>query len=205
MSTNEIPAAGKKKGMRDILVCALALFIICLVSAAALSITNSITKDRIIKVEEEQADNARRKVIPGAESFELCELDGGTSIYAALDTDGSVIGYAVSTTDTSYGGEIAVMTGIDMNGIITGVEILTINDTPGLGMNAKNESFRNQFRGKPGGGLMVSGDASGDEIQAITGATKTSEAVTRCVNKASALIFGADNAAGKEADGNGEE
>jgi len=203
MNANEIPA-DKKSDIREIIKCTAALLIICAAATAALSITNSVTKERIANVEEEQADAARRKVCPDAEDFELCEADEGTSIYMALAENGDGLGYAISTTDKSYGGDISVMTGIDMDGTITGVEILSINDTPGLGMKAKDDAFRNQYPGKTGGSLTVSKNASGDEIQAITGATKTSEAVTRCVNKASSLIFGKNDSEGKEADDNGK-
>ena len=90
------------------------------------------------------------------------------------------------------------MTGFSADGKITGVEILTIDDTPGLGMNAKKEEFRKNYIGK-NGALSVSKNASADnEIQAITGATITSNAVTRCVNSATDIY---NNVTGGEQNG----
>lgn len=178
------------KTLKDILIPALSLFIICLVATFLLSYTNSFTSGRIAEVQKKNADNARRQVCSEAAEFELLDADGGTEIYGALDASGNTIGYAVTTEDKSYGGDIQVMTGFDLEGNITGVEILTINDTPGLGMNAKKDEFRNRYLGRIAGNLKVSKTANEEEIQAITGATRTSEAVTRCVNKAGALIFG---------------
>ena len=70
---------------------------------------------------------------------------------------------------------------------MTGVSILSIDDTPGLGMNAKNESFRGQYlQDVPAAGFEVvtDGGAGEGEINALTGATITSKAVTTAVNEA---------------------
>lgn len=47
-----------------------------------------------------------------------------------------------------FGGDIEIIVGINLQKEITGVEILSIDETVGLGMNAKNEEFRNQYVGK---------------------------------------------------------
>ena len=77
-----------------------------------------------------------------------------------------------------------------------GVQILTHSESPGLGANAVNSSFLNQYAGKGGQEISVvkNGQPGGAEIQAITGATITSKAVTRAVN---AGVYFAD--AAKEA------
>ncbi|NLG93227.1 MAG: FMN-binding protein, partial [Clostridiales bacterium] len=87
----------------------------------------------------------------------------------------------------SYGGDLNVMTGIDKNGKVTGVVLLTIKDTPGLGLNAQNESFRNQYLQdvpEKGFELVKTGNAGKGQINAMPGATITSKAVTECVNEA---------------------
>lgn len=79
------------------------------------------------------------------------------------------------------------MTGVDNGGAITGVELLEISETAGLGMNAQKESFRDQFQGLSGS-IGVAKSAAGEgEITALTGATITSRAVTNAVNQALAL------------------
>lgn len=179
------------KKIKDIIVPAIALFLICLVATLLLGGTNLLTKEKIVEVQENTAQAARLKVCPGAAEFTetTVEVDGKQcSVFEGTDEEGNVLGYAVTTTDKSYGGEIKIMTGLDTDFKITGVEILSIDDTPGLGMNAKKEEFRNQYVGKTGG-IEVSKQApEGNEIQALTGATITSKAVTRCVNAAAAAV-----------------
>lgn len=180
------------KKAKEILIPAVALFIICLVSTFLLGGTDLLTKDKIAEVQQKAAQEARLKVCPEAVSFKEKEVTvDGTSyiVFEGIDSEEKTVGFAVSAFDKSYGGEIQVMTGFDSKLKITGVEILSIDDTPGLGMNAKKEEFRAQFSGKTGE-LSVSKQASAEnEIQALTGATITSKAVTRCVNAAYAAVM----------------
>ena len=63
---------------------------------------------------------------------------------------------------------------------------MEINDTPGLGLKAKEPEFKSQFAGKKAEALSVtkSGSGSDNEIAAISGATITSSATTNAVNAA---------------------
>ena len=177
--------------LKEILIPTVALFVICLISTALLGGTNMMTADKIEQVASETAEKARTAVCSSASSFEEKKLtvDGSEyTFYVGKDAGGETVGYTVTTQDKSYGGTIEIMTGFDKDGKITGIEILTIDDTPGLGMNAKSDKFKNEYVGKSGE-LVVSKNASADnEIQAITGATITSKAVTRCVNMASKIV-----------------
>ena len=76
--------------------------------------------------------------------------------------------------------------GFDADGTITGVGIRETSDTPGLGLKAKDDDYRNQYVGKNCESLSVtkSGSASDTEINAISGATITSNATTNAVNAA---------------------
>lgn len=175
---------------KEILVPTIALFVICLAATLLLSLTNAVTADRIDVVQKAAADRARLLVCPDAADFTEKEGYENAEVYEALQADGTLSGYAVTTSGKSYGGTIEVMTGFDTEGRITGVQILTIEDTPGLGMNAKKETFRDQFNGRTAGDLTVSKTASLEtEVQAITGATITSTAVTKCVNEAYQAVF----------------
>ena len=172
------------KKLKEVLIPAIALFLICLVATFLLGGTDFLTKEKIAEVAEKAAEEARLKVCTQAVSFR--ETENGCFI--ALDEKGNTVGYAVSTKDKSYGGDIEVMTGFDKDGNITGIEILSIEDTPGLGMNAKGEKFRNQFIGKSGELEVSKTPGNENEIQAITGATITSNAVKRCVNAAIEIL-----------------
>ena len=87
----------------------------------------------------------------------------------------------VEVTPSGFGGTIDMVVGVDMTGAVTGVSIISMSETSGLGANASKDSFRSQFVGKSGT-LAVSKD--GGEIDALTGATITSRAVTSGVNTA---------------------
>ena len=77
------------------------------------------------------------------------------------------------------------MTGIQVDGSVSGVELLSIDDTPGLGMNAEKEDFRAQFHQEFE--VIKSGEKQDGQIMAMTGATITTQGVTDAVNEALAL------------------
>ncbi len=88
------------------------------------------------------------------------------------------------------------MVGVKTDGTVAGVNILSISETAGLGMNATNESFLSQFLGKSGTIGVLKNGSSETEIQALTGATITSKAMASAVNQALALfetVGGAQN------------
>lgn len=188
----------KKFNIKDVLIPTIALFLICTVATALLALTNSVTKEKIKEVAIKTASEARQKVCADAKTFEEKTDKDGNVYFEAKDENGNTVGFAITTKDKSYGGDIEVMTGFSAEGKVTGVEILSIDDTPGLGMNAKKDEFRNKYTGKSGT-LVVSKNAAADnEIQALTGATITSNAVTRCVNSATEIC---KNAIGGENNG----
>jgi electron transport complex protein RnfG len=128
---------------------------------------------------------SRKKVVALAEEF-VDKNENGVSYALGLDGKGEPLGMVFTTTAKSYGGEILVMTGVSMDGKVCGVELLSINDTAGLGMNATKPDFRDQFVGLVNGIKVMknSSDRNNNEITALTGATITSQAVTDAVNAA---------------------
>lgn len=182
--------------LSDILKPVIVLTAICLVTSALLAYTNSITKDKIAEQNVLAAQEAQKKVLPEAKEFETVN-EGKDTEYVIGKNEGAIVGYVFTTTDKSYGGEIEVMVGIKPDGTVNAVEILTISDTPGLGMNAKNATFLDQFIGKIKDIGVNKNEPGENEIKALTGATITSSAVTRAVNTALAqfetVTGGADN------------
>lgn len=111
----------------------------------------------------------------------------------AVDASGNVIGHIITaSSDDSYGGTVKVSVGITNEGKITGVELLEISDTPGLGMKATEHTFKDQYKDKTVEEFTVTktGSASDSEINAISGATITSNAVTHAVD--AAIYFAAN-------------
>ena len=95
-------------------------------------------------------------------------------------------GYVITTTDKDgFGGNIQITVGIKKDGTINGVSILSISETAGLGMKATEPSFYNQYVNKKADKFVVSKDGGdGEQIDALSGATITSRAVTGAVNAA---------------------
>ena len=106
----------KKLSVKDILKPALSLFLFCLVVTALLAGTNLLTKDKIAEQERLAEETSRMTVSPGAETFSAA--DDGT--YYIAEAGGEAIGYVFTTTASSYGGQIKVMTGISTDGIVFG-------------------------------------------------------------------------------------
>lgn len=182
------------KNLKDYLVPTAALFIICLVSTALLGLTNEVTAPIISNLAAEAEVESRKEVFPDAADFKEVETKDDASIVAALDENGSTIGYViVNVGEGGYGGDISVMTGVTVEGTVTGVKVLNHNETPGLGAKSKNEDFRDQFKGLVSGITVSKEKATGNSIKAITGATKTSTAVANAVNDAIELAGGVNN------------
>lgn len=119
---------------------------------------------------------------------------------AALDGSGNVIGYVMTvTTGRGYGGDITITMGVDNEGTLKGIEILSISETAGLGMNADTDEFKSQFRNKNVAMFKYTktGATTDYEIDALSGATITTNAMTNAVNAglayAESLRGGANN------------
>ena len=163
----------------------LILALIALAAALLLAVTNAITAGPI-KAHEEAAQNAAFQSVMEADSFSTMSIPDGCNVTSLVEAkkDGKTIGYCAVSSAKGYGGDISVMTGVDKDGKVTGVNILSHSETAGLGANAVKESFRDQFVGLVKG-ITVSKDKPGENsIDALTGATVTSRAVTKAVNAA---------------------
>ena len=106
------------------------------------------------------------------------------TVYEAQDVTGEGLGYVVqSTTSEGYGGDITIFVGVSNEGNLNGISILSIAETPGLGMNAESVLVP-QFKNVPATSFSFtkSGSTSESEIDAISGATVTTAAIVNAVN-----------------------
>ncbi|NLJ31634.1 MAG: FMN-binding protein [Clostridiales bacterium] len=171
-----------KLNVKEVARPALTLFVICFVMTLLLALTHQLTKNQAEQIKRQSEAQSQKMVLTEATSFETKD-----NAYAVGKNGGKVVGYVFTTKSKSYGGDISVMTGVSKAGKVTGVVILSSNDTPGLGLNAEKDSFRDQYKqAVPQNGFTVikSGTAKSGQIEALTGATITSKAVTSCVNQA---------------------
>lgn len=180
---------------------ALILMAFTLVLGFVLGLVHDITAEPIAQAEQEKTEAAFRQVFADADSFQpyedfeedeaasLMEENGYsdeiTDVEEALDESGNLLGYVITVTakDASQA-NVTFSVGITVDGVVNGYSITDISETPGLGDKAKNEEFYSQFEGKQVDKFTVVKQTPtvDSEIEAISGATITSKAMTNGVN-----------------------
>ena len=199
--------------MKSMLKDAGILFAITLVAGLLLGCVYQITKEPIARQEALAQENACREVFSDAESFEAVTdfteeaaqtvlNEGGYSAASvnacqeAKDASGTVLGYVLTvTTHEGYGGDIQFTVGVRNDGTLNGISLLSISETAGLGMKAEEELVP-QFSDKKTDSFAYSktGASADNEIDAISGATITTNAVVNGVN--AGLIYFQEELAG---------
>lgn len=162
--------------------------IVCAVASAGLAGTYAVTKDRIELQDKLAQDKALKSALPAADSFEMLGEDqlgqaksaGGETevdaIFVARDESGDSAGWGIIVKPRGYGGPMRVVVGLDGNGKVTGVTVVSHNETPGLGTkvvgSASGEppAYLGTFAG-------VDTSAAAAKLDTITGATKSSRGV----------------------------
>ena len=191
--------------MNKIIKNTIILTLITVIAGLGLGAVYEITKEPIAAAQETAKKEAWQAVFPEAslDDFETVELDydlmtqvvADLGIVATIDEVCKVgdLGYVVTATDKEgYGGDIQVTVGIKADGTVNGVSILSISETAGLGMKATEPAFYEQYSGKQTEQFYVSKDGgSGEPIDALSGATITSRAVTGAVNAALSYVLNA--------------
>lgn len=179
------------------------LCVITLIAGLLLGLVYNVTKKPIAAQQEKTKQEAYKAVFKDAAKFEAIELDEKdvakvlkandlgqntiTEAAKAVDASGKELGYVFSVTNPEgYGGDISLSVGVKNDGTVNGYETLTINETAGLGMKAKEDEFKSNFKSKKADKFEVVKDGSGKnddaKVDAISGATITSRAVTSGVN-----------------------
>jgi len=195
--------------MKAIIKDALILFVITLISGIILGFVHEITLEPIAKTEEAQKQAAYKEVFADADEFKSLDAsiipeDNYASVLAAAGIekdeisevvaamkDGSCQGLVITVTaKDGYGGDIQFSVGIQKDRTVNGISILSISETAGLGMKAKEDKFQSNFENKNAQQFTVTknGATKDGEVDAISGATITSKAVTKGVNSALAVF-----------------
>mgnify|MGYP000297486222 CR=1 FL=1 len=181
--------------MNETVKLGLILLIISAVAAGLLGLSNAVTSERIAQADKIANDLAKQEVLSEAESFvtldeaKLKDIAGAESniveINEGYDSSSNLVGYTIKATTNGYGGEIQFMVGISTEGRITGFKVLSHTESPGLGANSEKSYFTDSFIGKSAGGSLTSAKEpkADNEVQALTSATITTNAIVDGVNK----------------------
>ena len=165
---------------------AITLLLITAVVAVILAGVNSVTAPRIADLNARKTQEAVEAVLPGG-GVEVAFTDSTGLVATVYQGDA---GYAVKVNPSGFNGTVSMMVGVDNNGSVLGISIISQTETAGLGAvsaadTSAGEAFRGQFAGMSG---SVSVSKDGGQVDAITGATITSRAVCTGVNAALACV-----------------
>jgi Na+-translocating ferredoxin:NAD+ oxidoreductase subunit G len=151
------------------------LALICSVAAGLLAGANELTRAKIATQAYAEEQASLKDVMPQAAKFR--EIKSGEEVlyYKALDNQDRVLGFVFKASGKGYSSLIQTLAGISPDGRISGIKVISLNETPGLGTRVAENKFTDKFRGKDSSSL------SG--VQAIAGATISSRAIMNAVTK----------------------
>ncbi len=173
----------------------MSVVVVCAVAAGGLALTYSVTKDRIAVQDRLAREKALKAGVPGALTFEPVseaavaaaqQAAGEVIVYGVYEakSDGETVGWGVEVGPRGYGGPIRMVVGLDRDGKVVGVSIVSMNETPGLGSQiVERKSFFKQFVGVNAETV----EADMKKLDMITGATKSSRGARHGVEAAAAV------------------
>lgn len=167
--------------MKENLKLGATLLVITAIAGLILAFAYDVTRAPIASRKAEEQAAAMRVVLEQGEEFTLIEGKSNDNILESYEakTSGKTSGYVFKVKTSGYGGEIMMLAGIDADSKVSGIEVLSLSETPGLGSKIKDDpTFGAQYAGKPAEGKL----ALGSDITAISGATISSGAVNTAVN-----------------------
>jgi electron transport complex protein RnfG len=158
----------------------LVLFCVCIFSAFSLSFLYTYTKPKIEKNKILKEQKLKTQLIPNAEDFVSKEIKNFGIVEECYDKSQNLLGILLKSSCRGYGGDIEYIVGItaEINPKILSLKILSHKETPGLGANVEKEKFLSQFKDKNSQEIVLKKDNPLGKIDAISGATITSRAIT---------------------------
>ncbi len=167
------------------------LLIITMISGLLLGFANDLTKEAILENSKISKDDLNY-IMPAADRIQdtTLELDDESAIkelYEAVNSDNDVVGYVFKVTSKGFHGAIEFAIGISSDDKVTGIKILSHDETPGLGAKITEDKFTQKFVDKPATDhleLVKVTPNNDNEVEAISGATSSSKASVNAVNEA---------------------
>ena len=169
--------------MAKILKLGIVLFVFTALTGLILGGVYTMTLEPIAAAKEKEKMQALAETLPEASDFEAVDRPQGQDIIKEINkgsANGKTVGYNITVTPKGYGGLIEMVVGIDLSGRLTGIKILSHNETPGLGAKAAEPAFSGQFKQKDINkgvykkAVTKTNPVVKNEVQAVSGASKTS-------------------------------
>jgi len=149
------------------------LTVIVLISVSLLMVINNITAPKVKAQQEAEIKGLLSEMFPVMDNYNY-----ENEIYIIYQ-DNKEIGYAFLASGKGYGGAINILVGIDMDFRVKDVIIISNTETPGLGSRITESSFTDQFKGLTVDDISL--EKNGGKVDAITGATISSNAVVEAI------------------------
>ena len=160
------------------------VLMLALCFGAGLAGMDSAVSERIKQNKINESVSQIPTLVPGATTGQEAEIDG-LAVYRAVDAAGGQVGWILPAVGQGFADRIELLIGLDIEAkTIIGLYVLDQKETPGLGNKIVEPVWTGQFSGKPAGGLVVTKTVatSPAEIEAVTGATVSSQSVCTIVN-----------------------
>ena len=171
----------QNKGALESLLIGLKLLLICAIVAGVVSFVYSLTEAQYEK-NIQATKNAAIGEIFGLDAPTCKEIaKGDATVYTVYDGE-TLIGYCVESASAGFGGDVALMVGYGADRSLLGVSVIAHSETPGLGAKVAEAAFLDQYKGQSGT-LML-----GEDVDAVSGETISSRAVTNAVNLATEVL-----------------
>jgi Na+-translocating ferredoxin:NAD+ oxidoreductase subunit G len=166
---------------KDIFKITLNLVVIYLIGGLILAVVYAKTSPIMYKNAVHEKETALKRLMPDADKIEKSgdwSIHDKHSEYFVAKKDNAIIGYIIQSYGKGYSSYINTLIAVDKDFKVQRINILGHAETPGLGDEIETESFKNQFIGKDMEHLKVVKAETTENIQAISGATISSRAVT---------------------------
>ena len=165
-----------KSSFKTMVLC---LSLICLVCSALLAVVYVLTAEPVRAAAQAKLNRAISQVVPEFDSTPVeatVEVEGKTYKYYTVTREGQLVGYAIETASSGFGGRLSVMVGMTPDGVIYNTSVLSHSETPGLGAKCTDASFADQFKGFDPSVKTLSVKKDRGDVDAITASTITSRA-----------------------------
>ncbi len=168
----------KRKALKKGLIFTAFLALVVFISGAALTVTYRLAQDRIIQQKRIKVEKMIKGIFSDMTDYTYDKDEDLYLIYSS----GNLIGYAFLAKGKGYGGEIDILVGLEDENTVKGIRIVRHSETPGLGSRITGDFFLAQFKNINIDDVFLKSE--GGKIDAITGSTISSKAVTEAVYKA---------------------
>lgn len=182
--------------MKETIKLGVVLLLVTAIAGGILAGVNSVTGPVIAEREKMESLSAILEIFPEANDSveydeaqvaEVAESNPSITEITQVLNDGNVLGYAITVVTGGYAGDIRTLVGVDSEGVLSGIKVLVMSETAGLGSRIVDDpAFAESFQGKgAGGSVTASGAGAGDdEVMMLSGATVSTTAVVKGVNEA---------------------